>query len=75
MNRKRKIALDEIDNQKEREVLILLKRKGKYVYGNIIKDLRLPVSKGQELIFSLISKGYIRHVDKSSFIELNVDLI
>ena len=75
MIQKEKVLLDEIKNQKEREILLLLKRKEKVIYGNIIKELKLPYSKGQELVFSLISKGYIRYVDKSSFIELSIELI
>jgi len=75
MSQKETILLDEIKNQEEREILFLLKRKEKCIYGNIIKELKLPYSKGQTLIFSLFSKGYIKYIDKTSFIELSIELI
>ncbi|MBN1597728.1 MAG: hypothetical protein JW894_05500 [Bacteroidales bacterium] len=59
----------------ERKILLLLEEKGKYLYGNIFKELNLSATKGAELVLSLLSKGYIKNVGKTSFYELNVELI
>jgi hypothetical protein len=58
----------------EREILLLLKKKEKCLYGNIFKELNLSYSKGAELIFSLVKKGFIRNVGTTSYYELNVDI-
>ncbi len=57
----------------EEKVIQLLEEKGKYLYGDIIKDLHLSYTKGQEVIFSLISKGLIEHCKKSSQLQLTVE--
>ncbi len=54
----------------EEKVIELLEEKGKYLYGDIIKDLNLSYRKGQEAIFSLISRGLIEHCNKSSKLQL-----
>ena len=71
---KQSINLINVENREERNILLLLKERKKVLYGNIPMELKLSASRGSELIFSLISKGYIRHVEKSSFLELNVEL-
>ena len=62
-------------NKQEREILMLLKRTGKCMYGNIFKELNISSTKGAELILSLSSKGYIKNAGKTSFYELNGEII
>ncbi len=57
----------------EEKVIELLEVKGNCWYGNIIKDLNLSYSKGQKVIFSLISKGLIKYCNKSSKLQLVID--
>lgn len=68
------IEIQEISNQLEKDILKLLEEKEKYVYGDIIKELKLSARKGQESIYSLMNKGFVKHVDQSSYLKLNVDL-
>ncbi len=60
-------------NTEEEKVIELLEEKGQYLYGHIIKDLHLSYTKGQEIIFSLISKGIIEHCNKSSRLQLAIE--
>nr|WP_321355452.1 hypothetical protein [uncultured Draconibacterium sp.] len=71
---RRTIDIQEISNQFEQDILKLLDEKEKYVYGDIIKDLKLSARKGQILIHSLINKGLVKRVDQSSYLKLNVDI-
>jgi DNA-binding Lrp family transcriptional regulator len=66
--------LSEIKNPKEREILKLLKAQGACLYGDIFKRLGISSTEGQHLIFSLLSKGFIKYQYRSSHIELNVEL-
>ncbi|WP_319499431.1 hypothetical protein [uncultured Draconibacterium sp.] len=68
------IDIQKISNQFEKDILKLLEEKEKCVYGDIIKDLKLSARKGQELIYSLINKGFVKRVDQSSYLKLNVDI-
>lgn len=58
----------------EKKILLLLEKYGKYLYGNIFKELNLSQSKGAEAILSLTNKGYIKNVGRSSFYKLNISL-
>ncbi len=69
------IRLDELNNQKEKEILALLKENKECIYGEIIKQTNLSYSKGKEVIFSLISKGYIQYVGRSTKLKLAVEVI
>lgn len=71
---RRTIDIQEISNQFEQDILKLLDEKEKYVYGDIIKDLKLSARKGQVLIHSLINKGLVKRVDQSSYLKLNVNI-
>nr|WP_319569480.1 hypothetical protein [uncultured Draconibacterium sp.] len=71
---KETIDIQEISNQFEKDILKLLEEKEKYVYGDIIKDLKLSARRGQKLIYSLINKGFVKRVDQSSYLKLNVDI-
>lgn len=68
------VYLDEIEDPKEKEVLKLLKHKGVCMYGDIIKQLEISVSDGQQIIFSLLSRSLIKYQYRSSYMELNVEL-
>lgn len=74
MNQKDRIDNQKIEDSLEKDVLMYLDRKGKCIYGEIIKNLKLPNTKGQEVIYSLLNKGLIRHQERSSLIELNVEI-
>jgi len=74
MNSKDKIDIQKINNSQEKDILMYLDQEGKSIYGEIIRNLQLSATRGQEAIYSLMNKGLIRHRDKSSFIELNVEL-
>ncbi|KJF42733.1 MULTISPECIES: hypothetical protein [Draconibacterium] len=71
---KETIDIQKISNQFEKDILILLNEKEKYVYGDIIKDLKLSARRGQELISSLLNKGLVKRIDQSSYLKLNVDI-
>ncbi len=60
--------------EEERAVLLLLKRMGKCLYGNIFKELKISPTKGSEIILSLTYKGYIKNLNRSSYYELNIDI-
>ena len=68
------IEIDKIDNPVEREILKLLEERKKCLYGNILKELALPVKKGQSIIMPMLSRGLIRYQDHSFYLELNVKL-
>lgn len=75
MSTLKKINITSIDNQYEKDILSFLNKNGESVYGDIFKGLKISATKGQEAIFSLLKKGLIKHKERSSFIELNVDII
>lgn len=74
MKRKDRIDIQQIKNPFEKDILLHLKNNDKCIYGEIIKELKLSTSRGQEAIYSLLNKGFIKHKDKSSFIILNVEI-
>jgi predicted transcriptional regulator len=74
MNTEDKVDLKKITDPSEKKILKFLKQEGTCIYGEIIRNLQLPTTKGQEAIYSLMNKGFIKHKDKSSFIELNVEI-
>lgn len=74
MKLKNKVDIQKIRNPLEKDILLHLKKKDKCIYGEIIKELQLSNARGQEAIYSLLNKGLIKHKDRSSFIELNVEL-
>jgi hypothetical protein len=70
----RTVYLEEIENPKEKEILNLLNTKGSCRYGNVFKQLSISANEGQQLVFSLLSKGMIKFQYHSSNLELNVNL-
>nr|WP_319268853.1 hypothetical protein [uncultured Draconibacterium sp.] len=74
MSNKKTIDIQNITNPFEKDILRLLEEKEKCVYGDIIKELRISARKGQESIYSLLNKGFVKHIDKSSYLKLNVDI-
>ncbi len=74
MNSKNEVEIQNINNPFEKEILLFLKRKGKCIYGDIFKELKISGTRGQEAVYSLLTKGFIKHRDKTSYIELNVAL-
>ncbi len=75
MSTLKQINITSIGNQYEKDILSFLNKNGESVYGDIFKGLKISATKGQEAIFSLLKKGLIKHKERSSFIELNVDII
>ena len=70
----RQIDLEKIKNPVEREILLLIEENQQCLYGEIIRKLELSYTKGQELIFSLLTKGYIKYVEKTPKLELTADI-
>ncbi len=60
--------------EREKRVLKFLHENGSCMYGNIFKELKIPPTKGSEIILSLTYKGYIKNVGKSSHYQLDVEL-
>jgi len=73
-DRMKTIYLEEIKNQKEKDILRLLDARGSCLYGNIFKQLSISAKEGQHIIFSLLSRGLIKYQYRSSNIELNVKI-
>ncbi len=69
MEEKRRLKLSNF-SEDEREVLKLLSEQGSCLYGNIFKQLKMPPTKGAEVILSLTNKGYIKNVGRSSYYQL-----
>lgn len=74
MTEQKRISIQSLEDQYEKDILTYLNQKGESIYGDIFKELRISVTKGQEAIYSLLQKGWIRHKNRSSFIELNVEI-
>jgi len=74
MNKTSKLELENINNPFEKDILLFLNKNGKCIYGDIIKELKISGRRGQEAIFSLLQKGLVKHKDRTSYIELNVEL-
>jgi hypothetical protein len=68
------VYIEEIRNPKEREILTLLNERGACLYGDIFKELSISPREGQQIIFSLLSRGLIAYQYRSSYIELNVEI-
>ena len=66
----RTIDITKIKNPKERAVLLLIGQKKQYRYGELIKSLNLSYRNGQELVYSLVSRGYVEFVGRSSELRL-----
>ncbi|MCU4156115.1 hypothetical protein J1N10_09000 [Carboxylicivirga sp. A043] len=75
MKEVKSIKLTSLNNEIEKEILLLLKEEGQCIYGEIIKQSNLSYNKGKETIYSLINKGYIRYAGRSTKLELAIDLI
>jgi hypothetical protein len=74
MMEKDNIDLNEIDNPFEKKIIAFLKNKKKCIYGEIIRELKIPTQRGQEAIYSLLNKGVVQHINKSSYIELSAEM-
>lgn len=65
-----KKELKNLENTFEIKIVKFLSKKGKCIYGEIFRELKIPTTRGQEAIYSLLNKGFVKHIDKSSYIEL-----
>lgn len=74
MKEVKSIKLTSLSNEKEKEILLLLQQQGQCIYGEIIRQTNLSYSKGKEVIYSLVSKGYVRYVGRTTKIELAIEL-
>jgi len=70
----KELHIEQVKNPFEKDILLLLQKKKTCIYGEIIKELRISTAKGQEAIYSLLNKGFIRHKSRSSYLELTVKL-
>ncbi|PKP09025.1 MAG: hypothetical protein CVU09_13245 [Bacteroidetes bacterium HGW-Bacteroidetes-4] len=75
MQELKKIELKKITNKTEKQILHLLNEKEKCHVGEIVKELSLSAIKGPQVIGSLLEKGFIKHPEQSSRLQLNVNLI
>ncbi len=75
MSKAAPIRLESIRDPKEKEILALLKEQEECIYGDIIKQTNLSYSKGKELIYALISKGFIKYKGRSTKLELAIEVI
>ncbi len=71
---RRTINLEKIDNQTERNIIMLLKQEEQCMMGNILMQLKLSYSKGYKHINSLLSKNWISNTEKSPYFTLNIDI-
>ncbi len=74
MANKKTIELQNVKNPFEKKIITFLDKNGKCIYGEIFRELKIPTAKGQEAMYSLISKGLVQHVDKTSFVELTANI-
>ena len=74
METQKQINIQSIEDQYEKDILSFLNKNGESVYGDIFKELRISATKGQTAIYSLLKKGWIRHKNRTSYIELNVKI-
>ncbi|MCK3684872.1 hypothetical protein [Maribellus sp. YY47] len=74
MQVRKQLDISKVSNPYEKDILSFLNANGKCIYGEIIKELKISATKGQEAIYSLIHKGHIKQANKTSYIELNVEL-
>lgn len=70
----KQIDLEKIKNPVEREILLLINENEQCLYGEIIRKLELSYTKGQELIYSLLTKGYIKYVERTPKLELTAEI-
>lgn len=75
MHEQKNIELKKITNKTEQQILHLLNEKEKCHVGEIVKELSLSAIKGQQVIGSLLEKGFIKHPEQSPRLQLNVNLI
>jgi len=68
------LHIEQVKNPFEKDILLLLQKKKTCIYGEIMKELKISSAKGQKAIYSLLNKGFIRHKNRSSYLELNVKL-
>lgn len=68
------LKIENIKDPREKEILELLKTRGGCLYGNIFEQLQISTLEGQQIIYSMLSRGLIRYKKRSSIVELNVDL-
>ena len=64
------IDITKIKKPKERAILLLIGQNKQYRYGELIKSLNLSYRNGQELVYSLVSRGYVEFVGRSSELRL-----
>jgi len=75
MDKNKQLDLNELKEPIEREVILYINKNGLCAYGEIIRNLKLSYSKGQEVIGLLASKGYIKFIGRTSNLELGANII
>lgn len=68
------LKIENIKDPREKQILELLKTGDGCLYGKIIEQLHFSTLEGQQIIYSMLSRGLIRYKKRSSIVELNVDL-
>lgn len=70
MDENKNINFRKLENTFEKKIVTFLNKKGKCIYGEIFRELKIPTTRGQEAIYSLINKGVVKHIERSSYLEL-----
>lgn len=70
VNKDHFIDIKQIKNPTEKEILLFIDQKKQCRYGELFKSLNLSYRKGQELVYSLVSKGYLEFIGRSSDLQL-----
>jgi len=68
------IDINKIKNPTEREIILFIEQKQYCRYGDLLKSLHLSYRKGQELVYSLVSRGYLEFIGRSSDLQLTAPL-
>lgn len=75
MSTKTLLKLNELKDPIEREVILYINKNEQCAYGEIIRNLKLSYTKGQEVIGLLVSKGYIKFIGRTSNLELTGSIV
>jgi hypothetical protein len=65
--------LKTMSRQTEKDIIQFLDRNGPSLLGEVVKELKLPYSKGLEYIQKLLRKGKVRHSDPPVHFEVNTE--
>lgn len=71
---RKKIKLEKIEDNTEREIIKLLSENEKFMMGDILMKLKLSYQRGHEYLNSLLDKEWVSNTEKAPYYTINVDL-